>query len=202
MLDPNRAALVALAAAIGTRDADRIREAAIRAVREARPGEVEELLLQAHLFIGFPDAMSAIAIWREVSGRPAPAALEEHAGDWMRRGEALCAAVYGSNYHRLRANVATLHPEMDRWMVEGGYGRVLGRPGLDLATRELGIAALLATWGAPRQLHSHLRGALNAGADAAEVQVAVETACELLPPERAREVRALWNGIRIRAEAA
>ena len=202
MLDPQRAALVALAAAIGTRDAVRIREAAMHAAGDAAPGEVEELLLQSHLFVGFPDAMSAIAIWREVSGRPAPAASGEHADDWMHRGEAVCATVYGSNYRRLRANVAGLHPEMDRWMVEGGYGRVLGRPGLGLATRELCVAALLATWGALRQLHSHLRGALNAGARMAEVDAAVDAACELVPPERAQEIRALWNGIRTRAEAA
>jgi 4-carboxymuconolactone decarboxylase len=64
-------------------------------------------------------------------------------------------------------------------MVEGGYGRVIGRPGLDLATRELCIAALLAVWGAPRQLHSHLRGALNAGASPDEVKESVEIACEM-----------------------
>jgi 4-carboxymuconolactone decarboxylase len=91
---------------------------------------------------------------------------------------------------------------MDRWMVEGGYGRVLGRPGLDLATRELAIAALLATWGAPRQLHSHLRGALNAGATADQVDGAVELACDLLDAGRAAGVRELWLGIRNRREAA
>lgn len=202
MLEPGTRALLGLAAALGTRDPARVRHAAMQAARHAVPAAVEELLLQSHLFIGFPDAISALATWREVSGRAAPAALNEAAAAWAARGEQLCASVYGGNYPRLRANVAALHPEMDRWMVEGGYGRVLGRPGLDLATRELGIVALLATWGAPRQLHSHLRGALNAGATADQVDGAVELACDLLDAGRAAGVRELWLGIRIRREAA
>jgi 4-carboxymuconolactone decarboxylase len=106
--------------------------------------------------------------------------------------------VYGRSYSRLRQAVAALHPDLDRWMVEEGYGRVLGRPGLDLATRELCIAALLAVWDAPRQLHSHLRGARNAGATDAGIGAALEIARELLPAGRAAEVEALWDAVRSR----
>jgi 4-carboxymuconolactone decarboxylase len=108
----------------------------------------------------------------------------------------VCATVYGSNYEKLRANVRSLHPDVDGWMVAGGYGRVIGRPGLDLVTRELCIAALLAVWNVPRQLHSHLRGSLNAGATAGQVDEAVEAACAFLDDDRAEEVRALWGAIR------
>jgi len=86
-------------------------------------------------------------------------------------------------------------------MVSGGYGRVIGRPGLDLATRELCIAALLAVWNVPRQLHSHLRGALNAGASVAEVDEAVEVACGYVAAGAAERVRALWGEIRAKAVA-
>ncbi|HEX5871745.1 MAG TPA: carboxymuconolactone decarboxylase family protein, partial [Longimicrobium sp.] len=97
---------------------------------------------------------------------------------------------------KLRENVRGLHPDVDGWMVTGGYGRVIGRPGLDLATRELCIAALLAVWNVPRQLHSHLRGALNAGAPVDQVDAAVEIACGFMEPEQAAEARALWGEIR------
>src|SRR5699024_4730699 len=107
----------------------------------------------------------------------------------------VCARVYGRNYEKLRHNVGRLHPDVDHWMVEGGYGRVIGRPGLDLATRELCIAALLAVWDSPRQLHSHLRGALNAGASPEEVTRAVETARGFLDPARAARVQELWEKI-------
>lgn len=195
-LDPAREALVALAAALATRDAAVVRQAVRRAAAEADPDAAEEVLLQSHLFVGFPDALTALAAWREASGRPAPASLGEGCEGWIGRGERVCAEVYGANYPKLRANVASVHPEMDRWMVEGGYGRVIGRPGLDLATRELCIAALLAVWNTPRQLHSHLRGALNAGASADEVDAAVEVACGFLDGEAAGRVRGLWGEVR------
>lgn len=201
VLDTPLAALLTLAASLGTRDGASIRRAALQAACHAEHDAVEELLLQSHLFVGFPDAIAAFAAWRETSGRPAPEPLREAAGVWPVRGEEVCGTVYGSNYPRLRDNVAALHPEMDRWMVEGGYGRVLGRPGLDLVRRELGIVALLVTWGAPRQLHSHLRGALNAGATPGQVDATVEIACELLDGKRADAVRGMWAGIRERAAA-
>ncbi len=197
-LDAARQALVALSAALATRDGAIVREAVRRAAAEADPDAVDEVLLQAHLFVGFPDALAALALWREASGRPAPASLGEACEGWTGRGERVCAEVYGANYPKLRANVADVHPEMDRWMVEGGYGRVIGRPGLDLATRELCIAALLAVWNTPRQLHSHLRGALNAGASADEVDAAVEVACGYLDGAAAGRVRALWSEVRER----
>jgi 4-carboxymuconolactone decarboxylase len=202
MLDSHTRALLSLAAALGTRKPAEVRRAAVQAARQAEPLAVDEVLLQSHLFIGFPDAIEALAIWREASGRPAQAGLDEAPESWSRRGERVCATVYGANYPRLRANVTALHPEMDRWMVEGGYGRVIGRPGLDLVTRELAIVALLATWGAPRQLHSHLRGALNAGATVEQVDAAVNLACEMLDSPGASSVLQLWTGIRARAEAA
>lgn len=195
-LDAAREALVALSAALATRDESTVREAVRRAALEADPDAVEEVLLQAHLFVGFPDALAALGLWREAGGRPAPASLGEACEGWTGRGERVCAQVYGANYPRLRANVAAVHPEMDRWMVEGGYGRVIGRPGLDLPTRELCIAALLAVWNTPRQLHSHLRGALNAGAAADEVDAAVEVACGFLDGAAAGRVRALWGEVR------
>jgi 4-carboxymuconolactone decarboxylase len=195
-LDAAREALVALSAALATRDPEVVRRAVRRAAAEADPEGVEEVLLQAHLFVGFPDALAALALWRGAGGRPAPVGLGEGCAAWEARGERVCATVYGVNYPRLRANVAAIHPEMDRWMVEGGYGRVIGRPGLDLATRELCILALLAVWNTPRQLHSHLRGALNAGAAVEEVERAVEVACALLDAGSAEGVRVLWSEVR------
>lgn len=196
MAEPARAALLRLAAALGTRDGARVRDAMERAARDADAGEVEEVILQSHLFVGFPDALNALAAWREVSGAGAPGRSAEDPAEWEARGERVCAAVYGRNYARLRENVRGLHPDFEGWMVAGGYGRVIGRPGLDLRTRELCIAALLAAWDAPRQLHSHLRGALNVGASAAEVDGAVETACGMIPPARAEGVRELWRQVR------
>jgi 4-carboxymuconolactone decarboxylase len=190
-----------LAAALGTRNGELIRRAMEAAAREADATAVEEVILQSHLFIGFPDALNALALWRQVSGLPAPSSLGEDPAEWEARGARVCAAVYGSNYARLRENVGALHPDVDGWMATGGYGRVIGRPGLDLATRELCIAALLAVWNVPRQLHSHLRGALNAGATVGDVDEAVAASREYLDAEPAARVDALWAEIRAKAVA-
>ena len=66
-------------------------------------------------------------------------------------------------YERLRENIRDLHPLLDDWMIVEGYGKVLSRPGLDLARRELCIVAACAAAAQDRQLHSHLHGALNVG---------------------------------------
>lgn len=189
------APLLRLSAALGTRDGSVIR-AAMEGARGADPVTVEEVLLQSHLFIGFPDALNALGLWRRVSGTVPSPSIGEDAVLWEARGPEVCARVYGVNYEKLRENVRALHPDLDGWMVTGGYGRVIGRPGLDLATRELCIAALLAVWNVPRQLHSHLRGALNAGASAEQVTEAVETACGFLDERAAAPVRRLWDEIR------
>jgi 4-carboxymuconolactone decarboxylase len=200
-LVPSRRALVRVAAALGTRDAAAVRAALAEAAGVADATAVEEVILQSHLFVGFPDALNALAAWREVSGLPAPPALDETAAEWEGRGEQVCEAVYGRNYLKLRDNVRRLHPDFEGWMVAGGYGRVIGRPGLDLATRELCIATLLAVWNVPRQLHSHLRGSLNAGASIDEVDVAVGVACGMVDTAAASRVRALWDEIRTKATA-
>lgn len=191
-----RESLVALSAAVATRNMAEIERALRIAARTADPLWVDEVILQAHLFVGFPIALEAMRIWRTTARRETVEDVLDDPAAWTRRGAEVCRTVYAENYEKLRANVAALHPDLDRWMVVGGYGRVIGRPQLDLATRELCIAALLAVWDAPRQLHSHLRGALNAGASIPAVDEAVEIACRYLTPQEVGDVRSLWLRIR------
>lgn len=193
--DAARAALIRASAAVAARDPELLERVLRAAAGHAPRLAVEEMLLQAHLFVGFPIALEALSLWREVCGEPAPDPTEEDPAGWRIRGSRVCEAVYADNYARLRANVRAIHPDVDRWMVEGGYGRVIGRPGLDLATRELCIAALLVVWDTPRQLHSHLRGALNTGATAADLRRAVSIAAEFADPDASRRATDLLNRI-------
>jgi 4-carboxymuconolactone decarboxylase len=135
-------------------------------------------------------------MWRERTGRTAPEARAEKRAQWRKRGEGVCKIVYAGQYDRLRENIARLHPDMERWMVEEGYGKVLSRPGLELKVRELCIIGVLVGLDAPQQLFSHLRGALNAGATTDDVETAVEIACQhssLTAKENAREV---WRNLK------
>jgi 4-carboxymuconolactone decarboxylase len=189
-------ALLELSAAVASRDQRALERTLHMVARFCDPAEVDEVLLQAHLFVGFPIALEALMLWRKVLPDRDVDGAEEDAAGWAGRGEAVCRSVYGRGYEKLRANVQRLHPDLDRWMVVGGYGRVIGRPRLDLATRELCVVALLAVWNAPRQLHSHLRGAVNVGASERDVESALEVAGRYLDPEASRRVWQLWAAVR------
>ena len=162
---------------------------------------VEELVLQSYLFAGFPRALNAAREWRRVSGVSAPQADEAdelwRAGEeWALRGEATCRAVYGAAYERLRHNIRTLHPALDAWMITEGYGKVLSRPGLDLARRELCVIAACAAGGHERQLHAHLHGAVNVGATAESVTETLEALAGLVPAPTLHAARMLWARVR------
>lgn len=179
-------------------------EAATRAVIEelagnVRPELVDEVILQSYLFAGFPRTLNAARMWRSLSGHPAPAsddgASSTHVAEWESRGEQTCAIVYGDSYEMLRRNVRELHPALDVWMITDGYGKVLSRPALDLKRRELCIVAACAAAGQQRQLHSHLHGALNSGAPAAEVRSALDALEDIVPPSELNRYRALLDRV-------
>ena len=194
-LDAETAALVRLAAVLagGSEVEVRTELSAVNGV--VNPVWVEEVILQTYLFAGFPRALNAARDWRRISGRSAPTPAEDQERavlDFSRRGEATCATVYGEFYERLRVNIRGLHPALDRWMITEGYGKVLGRPLLDLARRELCVVAACAIARQDRQLHSHLHGALNAGAAAGVVTAALQVVASFIDPEDMRRYLGLW----------
>jgi len=170
----------------------------VTALRECVPDEVEEAILQSYLFLGYPSALAAFRVWREVSGSPPPPRRERDAADWHTRGEALCRAVYGTQYEALRRNVGALHPELGDWMLWEGYGKVLGREGLTFPRRELCIVALLAVSWAPEQLHSHLRGAIAVGIDPETVESALSVVDEYMSPRARESAQAKWAEVKER----
>jgi 4-carboxymuconolactone decarboxylase len=202
-LDGATRALVRLAAgAAGGTEAE-LRSVLAIAIRDCPSIWVEEVILQTYLFAGFPRALNAAREWRRLQGSSADARAGaddatdySQADEWRRRGEVTCATVYGPAYERLRDNIAALHPALDAWMIVEGYGKVLSRPGLDLPRRELCIVAACAHTAQDRQLHSHLHGALNAGATAASVSATFDALEDILAPDALRSSRLLWARVR------
>lgn len=195
----SRVCLIQMAAALAARREDALRAAMREVVRHGLEDEAEEVLVQSYLFVGYPMALNALAAWRRVSERPAPAPQTGSWEQWSLRGQHVLAVVYGKQYERLRANIRSLHPDLEQWMVVEGYGKVLGREGLDLEWRELTIVALLAVLDVPRQLYSHLRGALNAGASHDRVEETLAAAMPFVAdPEQRSRVREVWQRIRPR----
>jgi 4-carboxymuconolactone decarboxylase len=200
-LDSPTVHLVRFAAAIALGDEPDLREraAACRAEQVPIPW-VEELLLQSLLMVGYPRVLIAFTVWRRVGRVMAPLTDPDsdysHLAEWTTRGAATCETVYGANYDRLRENVKDLHPALDAWMIIEGYGRTMGRPGLDLLRRELCTVVQTAVMEAPRQLHSHLRGALNAGASFGQVEAVLSVVNPLLSYDRWKKVKELWVSVK------
>src|SRR5436309_15140976 len=198
VLDAPTAALVRVAAAVARGKTPELK-ARLAAARDARvPGLwIEELLLQSMLVVGYPLALVAFGAWRAVGG-PAPVEGEGDGAEdlahadwesWTARGAAVCRAVYGRAYHKLLLNLRALHPALEDVVLVDAYGKVIGRPGLDLKRRELCTVATTAVLGTAEQLHSHLRGALNTGASAVEIDAVLGVIDGDLDAERRWTVR-------------
>jgi 4-carboxymuconolactone decarboxylase len=199
-LDPETRDLVRFAAAIAQGYEPELRERAAKLRSSQVPAEwVEELLLQSILMVGYPRALIAFGVWRKLGGSHPPATDADaeygRAEEWTRRGEELCEVVYGENYSKLRESIRALHPAVESWMITEGYGRTLARPGLDLRRRELCTVAQTAVLEAPRQLHSHLRGAINAGATPGQIEGALSIVNPLLSFDQWKKVKQLWRTV-------
>src|SRR5438034_4103069 len=197
------AALVRVAAAVARGKVPELK-ARFAAARDARvPGPwIEELLLQSMLVVGYPLALVAFAAWRGVDG---PAPIEGDGAEdlthadwesWAARGAAVCREVYGRAYHKLLVNLRALQPALEDLVLVAAYGKVIGRPGLDLKRRELCTVATTAVLGTAEQLHSHLRGALNTGASAVEIDAVLGVIDGDLDAERRWTVREQWEDVK------
>ncbi|MGH7638614.1 MAG: carboxymuconolactone decarboxylase family protein, partial [Gemmatimonadaceae bacterium] len=173
-LDEGTRALVRLSAALAGGAEEQVRDQLGAAATRAPHEWIEEVLLQTYLFAGFPRALNGMREWRRISGAGAAASPAVPATQQREAGERACALVYGSMYSRLRVNIRALHPLLDDWMIEEGYGKVLSRPALDLPRRELCIVAACAATGQDRQLQSHLHGCRNTGVARPVVTAALE----------------------------
>jgi len=199
-LPPDIAALVRFSARVAAGTEPEVRMACQEVLDADTPTPwVEEAVLQAYLFAGFPRALNAAREWRRVSGVAAPAHEDLPAPDlwrWRAQGEQTCETVYGKFYEKLRENIVHLHPALDEWMIVEGYGKILSRPGLELRLRELCIVAACVATGQDRQLHSHLHGALNAGATADEVAGTLDAMDGIVEPGMLLRGRLLFARVR------
>ncbi len=135
---------------------------------------LDEALLQAALFYGFPRVVTAFEQAAEAwapgpHDRSGAVPAEQQAA----RGRELFAAIYGKNDEAVRARLSSFHPDFHDFVLEAAYGRILARPGLDVRTRELLAVGALAALGQMPQLVAHARGALSFHATHAEVREAM-----------------------------
>lgn len=199
-LDEKTIALVRIAASTPTGDEAKLRERMVAARATQVPALwVEELLIQSFLNVGYPLALVAFGVWRSVAGpNPEPSEPIAHPEweRWTKRGVEACGEVYGRTYHKLMLNLRALHPAIEPLVVVDAYGKILGRPGLDAKRRELCTLAAIAMQNAPRQLHAHLRGALNTGSAREDVDEVLAIVEEDVSKDRALQMWEMWADVR------
>jgi alkylhydroperoxidase/carboxymuconolactone decarboxylase family protein YurZ len=137
-----------------------------------------EVVLQSYLFLGFPRMLTAAESWSKryksssTASALAPVTADE-SSLWFTNGMSLSKRVYGESFVPLKDKVESMAPEIFRWMIVEGYGKVLSRPGLSIIDRELCIVSSLMVENREQQLYSHIRGALNVGAHLAQVETVI-----------------------------
>jgi 4-carboxymuconolactone decarboxylase len=146
-----------------------------------------EAALMTHLFAGFPRAIEAFAVVEDAVLRagvawPTETGPTDAANAAARRdaGTAAFVLIYGTHADRVRARLAQYSPTFEQAVLEDAYGRILARPGLETRTRELMSVCVLAALDLPRQLHSHLKGALASGATVDDIEEMVNLAADLV----------------------
>jgi 4-carboxymuconolactone decarboxylase len=196
-MDDATRALVRLSCALAAGTEDDVR-AQLQAATDVTPHDwIEEAVLQTYLFAGFPRALNGMREWRRLRPNPATgAAADESPSALQASGERTCRAVYGDMYEKLRANIRQLHPSLDTWMINEGYGKVLSRPGLDLQRRELCIVAACAASAQDRQLQSHLHGARNVGVPDDVIAATLDAVRDMMPAPLWSRAARLWEKIR------
>ena len=79
-------------------------------------------------------------------------------------------AIWGENFEAIEQSLTEVDPDLYAYIRDFAYEEVLARPGLDLKTRELLAITSLIALGAPKELATHIKGALANGASEQEVR--------------------------------
>lgn len=159
-----------IAAAIAKDDLIKVKHEISETMKSVSHRKIYETILQSYLFCGFPAVIESLKIYSDLGGERTSKEEPYSADAFMNRGMANCRSVYGKNFERLMINMETLSPALKNWMLIEGYGKVMGRKGLNLLEREFINVAILCTRYYGNQLHSHIKGCLNNGATPVDVE--------------------------------
>jgi 4-carboxymuconolactone decarboxylase len=142
--------------------------------------EIIEVLIQLSVYRGFPAALNAFAVAKDIFAAgsptiradvPPPAEVESRA-DRLERGRATLAKTSGSSGDAVVRSFDDVAPDLGRMIVEHSYGEVFSRSGIDMKSRELSACAALAAVGSATTeipLRVHINAALNVGATREEI---------------------------------
>ncbi len=137
--------------------------------RGVKSSKIYETILQSYLFCGFPVTIESMKIFNKVYIGFRNPKHDFNLPKYRISGVKNCQKIYKSNFNKLMDNFAGLSNELKEWMIIEGYGKVMGRDGLSLKTRELINTAMLTTKYFEHQLFSHIKGSINTGSTYKEI---------------------------------
>lgn len=102
---------------------------------------------------------------------PAAGTAHPAADDRLLAGEAVRRQVLGdAHVDRSQQNATDFSRPLQELVTEYCWGTIWTRPGLDLQTRSLINIAMLTALGRPEELKLHVRGSINNGCTAEQIQ--------------------------------
>jgi alkylhydroperoxidase/carboxymuconolactone decarboxylase family protein YurZ len=159
-----------LASAISSDDLKKVGKEIRKCLKFISREKIYETILQSYLFCGFPAIIETLRLFQENSRGYTKGSEEYDVKGFKQRGMENCRRIYGKNFERLMENMEILSPDLKQWMIIEGYGKVMGRDGLNLLEREFVNVSILCTRFYSNQLHSHLKGCLHNGAKYSEIE--------------------------------
>ena len=155
------------------------------------PDAILETLAFLVPYAGWPTALNAI-LAAELPPRRTASMFDEADREERRKLGWRTARQVNAHFDRVAEKLAAIDPALVDHLVESAYGYAYLRPGLDLAQRELLAVAILSVQRHERQLLYHLRGALNVGATAGDIEVVVDV-LRGIDPEAYRLLERCWR---------
>lgn len=104
-------------------------------------------------------------------------------------------ALWGEKEEAIERALREVDEDLFRYIRDFAYEEVLARPGLDLKTRELLAITALIALGSPKELATHLEGALRVGAKEEEVREAILQSALFLGFPRALAAMKLFHKV-------
>ncbi len=135
--------------------------------------EIIEVIIQMSSYSGFPSALNAVNVLKEVvtdrniTVTPVKADKNE---DRFSNGSKELSKLKSDQVQILKDNLDDIAPDMVEYIVEYGYGDIYSRKNLDVKMRQIAtIAALTAMGTAEPQLAFHIGAGLNVGLTKEEI---------------------------------
>ena len=142
-------------------------------------GEVAEVILQMSAYAGFPVAINAMKVLKEViierkemglGPSPTKRVVKPSRTDRYKTGVKWLSKLDPSIVRVFEDEFEEIMPDLARYTIEYGYGDVYSRPGLDLKSRQIAtIASITALGTSPVLLRFHINCGLNIGLTEQEI---------------------------------